>query len=189
MNQKSLNTLFWGVLLLAIGIIGLLYNFGVLDDYKLITMYIIAGLLALAGVGFLVLVVFQQDRWLYVIPGTSFLALGSVVYLTALNVLEPVWLGILFLAGIAAGFLILFLSNRRERWWALLQAGTIVTIGVAGLLLIQLIKPDTGAFAEAILGASLFGGFSLSFLVLYLFGTPGQKRFDFKNYKKILACS
>ena len=118
MNQKSLNTLFWGVLLLTIGIVGLLYNFGVLDDYKLMTTYIIAGLLALAGVGFLVIVVFQQERWLYAIPGTSFLALGSVIYLSTMDAVDTIWLGALFLAGIAAGFLLLFLSNRRERWWA-----------------------------------------------------------------------
>lgn len=175
MNRKSLNTLFWGVLLLAIGIIGLLYNFGVLDDYKLMTTYIVAGLLALAGIGFLVIVVFQQERWLYAIPGTSFLALGSVVYLSTLEVVDPVWLGAIFLAGIAAGFLLLFLSNRKERWWALLQAGTIITIGVAGLLVVQLVQADTSALTEALLGASLFGGFAISFLLLYLFGGDHRK--------------
>ena len=175
MNRKSLNTLFWGVLLLALGIIGLLYNFGALDDYMLMTTYIIAGLLALAGVAFLVIVVFQQERWLYAIPGTSFLALGSVVYLSTLDAVDPIWLGVLFLAGIAAGFLILFLSNRQERWWALLQAGTIITIGVAGLLVIQLVQPDTGALTEALLGASLFGGFAISFLLLYLFAGDHRK--------------
>ncbi len=169
MNQKNLNTTFWGLLLLAIGIVGLLYNFGALDQYKLMTTYIIAGLLAVAGLAFLIIIVFQQERWLYAIPGTSFLALGSVVYLTTLDTIDPIWLGALFLAGIAAGFLILFLSNRREHWWALLQAGTIVTIGVAGLLVIEFIQPDTNALTEALLGASLFGGFSLSFLLLYLF--------------------
>ena len=169
MNQKSLNTLFWGLLLLAIGIVGLLYNFGALDQYKLMTAYVIAGLLAVAGVAFLIIIVFQQEQWLYAIPGTSFLALGSVVYLSTLETIAPVWLGALFLAGIAAGFLILFLSNRRERWWALLQAGTIVTIGIAGLLVIAFTQPNSDALTEALLGASLFGGFSLSFMLLYLF--------------------
>jgi hypothetical protein len=175
MNQKSLNTIFWGLLLLAIGVIGLLYNFGALDQYKLMTAYIIAGLLAAAGVGFLVIIVFQQERWLYAIPGASFLALGSVVYLTTLDAVAPVWLGVLFLAGIAAGFLILFLSNRRERWWALLQAGTIVTIGIAGLLVVQWMQPDASAFTAALLGAALFGGFAISFLLLYLFAGDRRK--------------
>jgi len=169
MNQKSLNTTFWGLLLLAIGIVGLLYNFGALDQYKLMTTYIIAGLLAVAGLAFLIIIVFQQERWLYAIPGTSFLALGSVVYLTTLDAVDSVWLGALFLAGIAAGFFILFLSNRRERWWALLQAGTIATIGIAGLLVIEFVQPDTNALTEALLGASLFGGFAVSFLLLFLF--------------------
>jgi hypothetical protein len=139
------------------------------------TTYIIAGLLALAGVGFLIIVVFQQERWLYAIPGTSFLALGSVIYLSTMDAVDTIWLGAIFLAGIAAGFLLLFLSNRRERWWALLQAGTIITIGVAGLLVIQLVQVDTSAFTEALLGGSLFGGFAVSFLLLYLFGGDHRK--------------
>ena len=169
MNRNTLNTLFWGILLVAAGAVGLLYNFGALDDYKLLTAYIMAGLLAVAGVGFLVLLAFRRDQTLFVIPGFSFLTLGSIVYLSTLQNVQSVWLGTLFLAGIAAGFLALFLTNRQERWWALLQAGTIAVIALVGL---GIGIPEG---SKHLLGAALFGGFAVSFLLLFLFAGSFQR--------------
>ncbi|MCW5860999.1 MAG: hypothetical protein KIS63_22075, partial [Caldilineales bacterium] len=125
MPRTRLNTFLWGLVLFVIGVAALLYNFGIFDPYQLLVAYIAAGVLALAGLGFLVFLAFRRDEWLYVIPGVSFLGLGSIVYLSTIETIRPEWLGALFLASMAAGFLILFLSNRRDRWWAILQAGTI----------------------------------------------------------------
>ena len=164
MQRTHLNTFLWGLLLLVAGVAGLLYNFGVFADYEQLAAYIAAGLLAFAGLSFLVLLVFRREQWLFVIPGVSLLGLGSIVYLTTFESVQAVWLAALFLASMAAGFLILFLSNRRERWWALLQAGTIAVIALVGL--------GVGVPEESqhILGSALFGGFALSFLLLFLFG-------------------
>lgn len=164
MQRTHLNTFLWGLLLLVAGVAGLLYNFGVFADYEQLAAYIAAGLLAFAGLSFLVLLVFRREQWLFVIPGVSLLGLGSIVYLTTLESIQAVWLAALFLASMAAGFLILFLSNRHERWWALLQAGTIAVIALVGL--------GVGVPEESqhILGSALFGGFALSFLLLFLFG-------------------
>ncbi len=162
MKRTRLNTFLWGLALLLIGVAGLLYNFGVFADYKTLAAYIVAGLLALGGVGFLVALAFWRDQWLFVIPGCSLLALAGIVYLTTRESVQPMWLGALFLGGMAAGFLILFLSNRRERWWALLQASTIAVIALVGLGL------GVPAGSQHVLGAALFGGFALIFLLLFL---------------------
>ncbi|RME83873.1 MAG: hypothetical protein D6775_07005, partial [Caldilineae bacterium] len=93
----------------------------------------------------------------------SFLTLGAVVYLSTVEAIAAVWVGAVFLLGIAIGFLLLFLSNRHERWWALLQTGTIAVVALVSLGVG--VPPES----EHLLGAALFGGFGFSFLLLYLF--------------------
>lgn len=164
MNRNMFPSVLIGLLLILLGVAGLLFNFGVLDAYKTLIAYVMAGLLAIAGAAFLATLVLQRDRWLYVIPGISFLSLGAIVYLSTVQTVKSVWLGALFLGGIAVGFLVLFLSNRQERWWALLQAGTIGVIAAVGL---GLGVPEE---SRHLLGAALFGGFAISFLLLFLLG-------------------
>ncbi|HEY81047.1 MAG TPA: hypothetical protein G4O05_08245 [Caldilineae bacterium] len=159
-----MTTALWGLLMIILGAAALAYNFGALDDYKLITAYVVAALLAVMGATFLLALFIQREQWFYVIPGFSFLALGGIVYLATLETIQTEWLGALFLGGIALGFLVVFLQNRRERWWALLQAETILLIALLGL---GLGVPEG---SERLLGALLFGGFAGSFFFVWLFG-------------------
>ncbi|NOZ72864.1 MAG: hypothetical protein GXP38_13300 [Chloroflexi bacterium] len=168
MKRNQTNTLLWSILLLLLGIAGLLYNFGVLDPYKIYTAYAIAALLALAGAAFLIAILLQPQRWAFTIPGFSLISLGAVVYLTTLETVAPPWLGLLFLGGVILGFVVLFLSDRKQRWWALLTAGLIATMGGVGWATISMMVPDTDRFSAFILGALLFGGFAISFLLIYL---------------------
>ncbi len=163
MNKQKITTALWGLLILILGVGALAYNFGVLDDYKIITAYIVAALLAVMGVAFLLAIVFRRENWFYVIPGFSLLSLGGMTYLTTLENVKPEWLGALFLGGIALGFLVIFLRNRQERWWALLQAETIIIIALIGL---GLGIPES---ATKLVGAILFGGFAASFFFVWLF--------------------
>jgi len=163
MNKQKISTALWGLLLIILGVGALAYNFGALDDYKLISAYIVAALLAAMGAIFLLAIAFQRENWFYVIPGFSLLSLGGMVYLTTLENVRPEWLGALFLGGIALGFLLIFLRNRQERWWALLQAETIFIIALVGLGLG--IPPE----AARLVGSILFGGFALSFFFVWLF--------------------
>ena len=163
MNRRKITTALWGLLIIILGVGALAYNFGALDDYKIITAYIVAALLAVMGAAFLLAIAFQREQWFYVIPGFSLLSLGGVVYLTTQESIKPEWLGALFLGGIALGFLIIFLLDRQERWWALLQAETILIIALVGL---GLGIPEN---ATRLVGAILFGGFSISFFFVWLF--------------------
>lgn len=167
MNKQKITTALWGLLIIILGIGALAYNFGALDDYKIITAYIVAALLVVMGAAFLLAIAFQRENWFYVIPGFSLLSLGGMVYLTTLENVKPEWLGALFLGGISLGFLVIFLRNRRERWWALLQAETIFIIALMGL---GLGIPESAA---KLVGAILFGGFAVSFFFVWLFS--GQR--------------
>ncbi len=169
MTKKKITTALWGLLIIILGVGALAYNFGALDDYKLITAYIVAALLALMGVAFLLAIAFQREQWFYVIPGFSLLSLGGVVYLTTLPNIKTEWLGALFLGGIALGFLVIFLRNRQERWWALLQAETILIIALVGL---GLGIPQS---VTKLVGSILFGSFAVSFFFVWLFsGNRGR---------------
>ncbi len=163
MTKSRITTALWGLLVIILGIAALAYNFGALDDYKLITAYVVAALLAVLGAAFLLALAFQRDQWFYVIPGFSFLSLSGIVYLTTLDAIRPEWLGALFLGGIALGFVIVFLQDRRERWWALLQAETILLMALLGLGL------GIPQGSEKLVGTLLFGGFAASFFLVWLF--------------------
>jgi len=163
MNKQKVTTALWGILVIILGVGALAYNFGALDNYKLITAYIVAALLGLMGAAFLLALAFQRENWFYVIPGFSLLSLGGVVYLSTMETVRPEWLGALFLGGITLGFLVIFLRNRQERWWALLQAETIFIIALIGL---GLGVPESAA---KLVGAILFGGFAVSFFFVWLF--------------------
>ncbi len=162
MSKQKLTTALWALLVIILGAGALAYNLGALDAYKLITAYVVAALLAVMGLAFLLALLFQRQQWYYVIPGFSFLSLGGIVYLSTLGTVRPEWLGALFLGGIALGFLVVFIENRRERWWALLQAETIVMIALMGM---GLGIPED---ATRLVGALLFGGFAASFFLVWL---------------------
>jgi len=162
MTKKKLYTLLWGTLLIVLGVAALAYTFGALDNYTLVTAYVTAAFLALLGIGFLLAIIFQRENWFYVIPGFSLLSLGGMIYLTTQENVRPEWLGALFLGGIALGFLVIFLRNRQERWWALLQMETILIIALVGL---GMGIPES---ATRVVGAILFGGFAASFFFVWL---------------------
>ncbi|RUA15920.1 MAG: hypothetical protein DSY55_05300 [Clostridia bacterium] len=162
MTKQKWSLALWALLLMLVGVVALAYNFGVFDAYKLMTAYVIAAVLVVMGLGFLLAIIFQKEQWFYVIPGFSLLSLGGVVYLSTLENVKPEWMGALFLGGIALGFLVIFLRKRQERWWALLQAETILIIALVGL---GMGVPDN---AVALVGAILVGGFALSFFFVWL---------------------
>ncbi|MDW8269142.1 MAG: hypothetical protein RMN24_08260 [Anaerolineae bacterium] len=168
MSRHRLFTLLWSLALIALGIFGLLYNFGVFDDYRTLLAYVVAGILAVLGVVFLAWLAFRREHTAFVVPGISLLTLAVLLYLLTLGSVQPTWLAALFLAGMAIGYLVLFLTNRRERWWALLQAGTIAVIALVGLGVG--VPPEN----QYLLGTALFGGFALSYLLLFLVG--GDRR-------------
>lgn len=166
MNRTGLVVLLWGLLILLLGIVALLFNFGVFVAYEQLIVYVLAGVLAGVGVISIIVALSGSDRWMFFIPGFALTALGSVVYLSTLQTVPARSLGALFLGGVAAGFFVIFLMNRQERWWALLQGCIIVVIALVAF--------GFGMLPDALLGAVLFGGLGLSFFLVWLLG--GNRR-------------
>ncbi len=149
-----------GILLIAVGVLFLLQELDILTIGDLIWPLLFG-----AG-GLIFLYVFVSDRaqWWALIPGCTLLGLAGLM---AWEQLAPesagAWGATFFLGGIGLGFLLITLNNR-EFWWAIIPAGTLLTVAfVAGL---------SSVLEGVAVAGVLFLGLALTFAVLYLVRTP-----------------
>ena len=151
-----------GVVLVLFGALALLQSFGVLD-YAGSWWGIFFGLIfAVTGTGFM-MILFQNraTHWWAAIPGMTLIGLGALMVLAVLNV-EPVeLLPAIFMGCIAASFLIVYLLDR-QRWWAIIPGGTLLSIAI------MLLFAQTGSWPAVI----LFGGMAVSFGLVALTARP-----------------
>ena len=70
----------------------------------------------------------------------------------------------MLLLGMALAFWIVYLTGRR-RWWAIIPAGVLTTIGIL---------PVAAEWAGTVVAGILFGGIGLTFLLIYLLAVPRQ---------------
>ncbi len=120
-----------GLLLVAVGALLLLQTLDILVfDWALVW----ALLFAAGGVVFLVAFARSRDQWWALIPGFTMLSLGAMIAVgTILPGAGGGWMGSVFLGGISLGFWAVYLSQRSQ-WWAVIPAGTLLTLAlVAGL--------------------------------------------------------
>lgn len=159
MNRTD-GRIWWGIILIAGGILFLLQNVGLLP----LSNFVWAVLFAIAGIAFLVNAFrSERSRWA-VIPGMI------LVYLAGLMVVDQVFPGFssniggpLFLAVIGISFLFIYLFNPLN-WWAVIPAGIMITLGIIAVLSRFLPGMATGGI--------LFLGMGVTFLVLYFLPTP-----------------
>ena len=118
------------------------------------------GPLFLAAIGLSFLVVYLDNRlyWWAAIPAGVFLVLSVVAGLGVASSSAAVWGGPLFLGAIGLAFLGVYLRNRPQ-WWAIIPAGTMLTLAVVAVLGIV----NRGAEA----GGLFFIGLGLTFLAVY----------------------
>ena len=160
MRKGLLAPLYWGLAFLFLGIFFLLYTFQVLLPYQQEIVWGITAGLALAGIGFLVYMAWHPERWWALIPGFLLLSMAIVVYLgTQEQVNGPLLAAVIFV-GLGLAHLFIFLTNRSERWWAWVSAGGFFLLTGAMLWGDHVTAPVLGAF--------LFLGMGLIFLLLYL---------------------
>jgi hypothetical protein len=172
MTTRSYSRLLWGLLLLGLGGLLLLQNLNILPVWNNFWGVIWAGAFGVAGLIFLV--VFLQDRmqWWAVIPGLTLIGIGLIIGLSALFP-EGVggWIGGVFLAMIGLAFWIVYLTNR-DYWWAIIPAGTLVTLGV--------VAGATAIWGGVELGGLFFVGLGLTFLLVAIVPTPqGQMKWAY----------
>jgi hypothetical protein len=151
----------WGSLLIVAGLLFLIQ-----EIFKIQLGSIFWGvLLGLAGLFFILIYVGNRLNWWALIPGVTLAGVGLA---TILDVLLPgvgsALGGMLVLGGIGAGFIGVYISDRRQ-WWAIIPAGVMLTLAVISVL--DNLLSDLGT------GGLLFFGLGITFAVLALL--PGEQ--------------
>jgi hypothetical protein len=158
-------TVAWAALLIVGGVVALLFNFNALRGYEPLAQYIVAGALALGGVGFFVGAATTSAAWWRLIPAWTLLALAAMVLVSVLAPGAGRWVAALLLWGMAAAFGQIYLLARAERWWALLPGGFLAVLGLVIAL--------SGRVASLeLLGSLLFVGVGGVFFLIYLLSGP-----------------
>jgi hypothetical protein len=157
----------WGLLLITAGVLFLLQGrayirTGNAEDNRWALVW--AVLFAASAVT--CLWAYLTDRvswWWTVIPGTILLGLALIITLGVVGGVPGDWIAALWLASISLGFWIVYLNNR-ERWWAVIPGGALLTVAVIPLL--------AGQFQGEAIVATLFLGMALTFGLVYLLPSP-----------------
>lgn len=150
MNQKRTN-LIWGVVLIALGLLFLLENAGLLPEFGLSVWAVLFG-----GASLLFLVVYALNGWRswgLLFPATILGAVALVIWLVQRGT-EGAFLGSIVLWAVSLPFWVAFLANRKTNWWALIPGWATAVIGLV------------------LLGADILPGEVIGGLVLLSIGVP-----------------
>jgi len=158
--------LLWATLLIVGGAILLLLNLGVLEAWEPVAHYVIAGALALGGIGFFAWALSSRS-WQRIIPAWTLLSVAVMVLLGMGDAPNTRLVAATLLWGLAAAFAHIFLLARRENWWAVIPAGFMLVLGVVVAL------SGTVQSLE-VLASILFAGIGLVFFALYLVTGEGR---------------
>ena len=148
-----------GLGLVALGLLALLGDLGVFAGIGRLF-----GLLLFGAAGLIVLRTYRDDpSRMWTLP-VGFGLLGLAV-----ASLDVPWGGGVFLASIGLGFLAVWLSDeKRDRWWALIPAGVLLTLGVVAVY-------DEWLGGRGDVGGTLFFlGLAATFAALYLMPSVNQ---------------
>ncbi len=167
MSRPS-DSVLWGATLAVIGAGFLLWNLDLLAGYQVMATWALVALFVLLGLAFVFSYLNKRTAWWQLIPGFTFFAVAAVIALSARGVASAVVAGAL-LGGIALAFLVIYLSDREERWWALIPFGSVTVMMAAALLSLL---PQVGT---DLLGAVLFGGMGLVFFLIYALARERQR--------------
>ena len=159
-DARTVNTV-GAILLIVVGILLLLQNFGILGGVVALIWSLI---FAAGGLIFLYMFLTNRTQWWAIIPGFALLGLAALI---ALDEFFPrvgdALGGMIFLGGIGLAFWVIYFLNR-EHWWAVIPGGVMFTVA--------LITGLDAVFEGAETGGVLFLGLGLTFGLLSLLPTP-----------------
>ncbi len=147
----------WGLLLIAGGVLLLLQNLKLLPESSLLWL----AAFGLAGLYFMGVFFSGADHWWAAFPAFALLGIAAIIALTEFTGVPDEWAGAVFLGSLGVGFLVIYLRSRAH-WWPIIPGGALLTM--AGLVLITSRVEEPTATQ---LGAALFGGLALTFLLVY----------------------
>jgi hypothetical protein len=114
--------------LIVIGIMVALINLGVIRDEGIATYVLWA-----IGLPFLGAYLRDRTQWYYLIPAYALFAVGLMVGLIGLRVLDDFLIPAYVMLAVAAPFFLVYFRDK-QKWWALIPGGIMGFMGVAFLL-------------------------------------------------------
>ena len=159
-DARTVNTV-GAILLIVVGILLLLQNFGILVGVVALIWSLI---FAAGGLIFLYMFLTNRANWWAIISGFTLLGLAALIALDQfLPRVGDALGGTIFLGGIGLAFWVVYFLNR-EHWWAVIPGGVMFTVAlIAGL---------DSVFEGAEMSGVLFLGLGLTFGLLYFLPTP-----------------
>ena len=129
--------------------------------------YLLSSLLLAGGLGFAWFFVRNRSNWWQLIPTFTCISLAAMLYLTTTDSFEPRLSAAILVWGMALSFLLAYVIDSSERWWGLVMGGLMVVLGLTlyGSSFMESIEKPIET-----LGAVLFGGLGLVFVLLFLLG-------------------
>lgn len=163
--ERDRSSVIGGIALLLVGALLLLRNLGVIRQPgdTLWSLLFLAG-----GAAFVAAYISNRTRWWALIPAGTLIGLGVLIGVTtAFPGAGERWGGSIFLACIAASFLLIYFLHRAN-WWAIIPGGVMLTTAVvAGIA--------TGGSSGELAGAVMMYGMAATFLVLAQIELPGGR--------------
>lgn len=148
--------IFWGLVLIAAGVVALGLTTGFIQSPG---GTVVGAACVVAGIALVGAYVGLHMHWWTLIAGPSLLGVGAVILLPAGGD------GAIFLGAIGAGFGLVALTSA-ERWWAIIPAGSLLTLALIALL--------SGVIGGLMSGALLFLGLGLTFAVVAAVKVQGK---------------
>lgn len=163
MRKYDVRLIIGGLLLLG-GLLSLLEAVGLVGNAGVIFWGLIWGA---AGVFFIYLLTVDKARnWWAAFPGFTFLGMAASALLP--NSLEAFG-RLAFFGGISLAFLWVYFTDA-SRWWAIIPAGVLLTLGAVSAL---------DDFADFDTGGILFIGFGLTFALIAILPGGSQRAWAF----------
>ncbi|MYD90887.1 MAG: hypothetical protein F4Y08_11215 [Caldilineaceae bacterium SB0662_bin_9] len=178
--------------LAASGVLLILINLELLQFATPNLQYLLSSLLLVGGLGFAWFFVRNRSNWWQLIPTFTCISLAAMLYLTTTEGFDPRLLAAILVWGMALSFLLAYVIDSSERWWGLVMGGLMVvlgltiyvsSLGVTDTPITDEMSVATAAEADVsslgatdtsitveMLGAVLFGGLGLVFVLLFLLG-------------------
>jgi hypothetical protein len=155
--------LFWGIILILGGVLFLLQSLGTINFSGLF----FALVFVIVGLAFTYEFISNRDHWWAIIPGLVLLSIGVLITVAELfPALADYVGGSIILGGIGLAFLLVYLV-RPAFWWALIPAGTMLSLAaITGL--------SNFVNGEAVGGLFLLG-LAVTFAILAFIPTPMGK--------------
>jgi hypothetical protein len=156
--------IFWGILLIAGGLLFLLANLGLL-----IIDNIWPVVFAVPSAVFIYIFLTHRENWWAIIPGLTLLGLATLI---AFDQLFPSanenWGAAIFLGSLALSFLAVYIRTATHEWWAIIPAGVLGTIALV-IVSEELLRSST-------LGGAIFMlGLAATFGLVYVLPSPGGR--------------